>query len=180
MSGATRLHAKKLRIMKGIRTDIKTKWKNYVIKEDAEKARYHKVIRGKDNLIETIRATGLKKGAAYTFSARVRLRIQETTCRKVLELTCLDTWHTIGEEMAIAGKGDMDVFLTSAFTPPRFCGRKLSLEYRRFLHETRTSLCSARWGLLHPGACDGERGKKAASIHRPGIGSAPSEERRAA
>lgn len=114
------MHAKKLRIMKGIRTDIKTKWKNYVIKEDAEKARYHKVIRGKDNLIETIRATGLKKGAAYTFSARVRLRIQETTCRKVLELTCLDTWHTIGEEMAIAGKGDMDVFLTSAFTPPDF------------------------------------------------------------
>lgn len=168
--------------MIGLKTDIKTKWKNYVIKADAEKARYHKVEYGKDNLNIIITATGLVPGKTYTFSARIRANIQETNNNNLFE-TC-----GVGEESywystpycPIAGEGDIDQFCTITITPPRRNGRDHSVENRRFLHASRMALCSSRRGLLHLRACDGERGRQATAIYRPGIDRMAAGERRAA
>lgn len=107
--------------MIGIKTDVKTKWKNYVIKADAEKARYHKVEYGKDNLIAVITATGLVPGKQYTFSARIRLNIQETECQKLFEFYGHGEklhWYS-SPNFPFSGKGDIDQFCTITITPPK-------------------------------------------------------------
>ena len=106
--------------MIGIKADIKTKWKNYVIKADTEKARYHKVEYGVDNLNIIITATGLVPGKIYTFSARIRLKIQETQARKLFEFYGEFNrfkWYST-PNVDIAGKGDIDQFCSITFTPP--------------------------------------------------------------
>ncbi len=107
--------------MIGLKTDIKTKWKNYVIKADAEKARYHKVEYGTDNLYAVISATGLVPGKKYTFSARIRLNIQETDAKKVFEFHAYVKnsikWYSAPGQ-PISGKGDIDEFLSVTITPP--------------------------------------------------------------
>lgn len=109
--------------MIGIKTDIKTKWKNYVIKADAEKARYHKVEYGKDNLIAIITATGLVPWKKYTFSARIRANIQETNCRSLLEIHSTSGWYHTPHQN-IAGEGDIDQFCTVTITPPESTSEK--------------------------------------------------------
>lgn len=105
--------------MIGIKTGIKTWWKNYVIKTDAEKARYHKVEYGKDNLNAVITATGLVPGKKYTFSARIRLNVQETIAKKLFEFYEEGLkWYSTPNNFSIAGKGDIDQFCTITITPP--------------------------------------------------------------
>lgn len=103
--------------MIGLKTDVKTKWKNYVIKADAEKARYHKVEYETDNLHAVISATGLVPGKKYTFSARIRLNIQETYATIVFEFENSIKWYNAPVQ-PISGKGDIDEFLSVTITPP--------------------------------------------------------------
>lgn len=109
---------KQEKIMKGIKTAVKTEWKNYVIKADADKARYHKVEYGKDNLNYVITATGLVPGKKYTFSARIRANIQETQCEKLFSFMGQGIGWFESNCQPISGKGDIDQFCAITVTPP--------------------------------------------------------------
>lgn len=170
--------------MIGIKTNIiTTLWKNYVIKADAEKARYHKVEYRTDNLQAVISATGLVPGKKYTFSARIRLNIQETDATKVFEFEAdaknFEKWYNAPEQ-PISGKGDIDEFLSVTIATPRRCGREHDMAYWRHLHAPGMELRPPRWGLLYLRESDGERGRQATAVHRPGVSYLPSGERRAA
>lgn len=171
---------KQEKIMKGIKTAVKTEWKNYVIKADADKARYHKVEYGKDNLNYVITATGLVPGKKYTFSARIRANIQETQCEKLFSFMGQGIGWFESNCQPISGKGDIDQFCAITVTPPRECEREDKLVYRRCCYASRMELRPSRRGLLYLRACDGERGRQATAIHRPGIDRVAAGERRAA
>jgi hypothetical protein len=107
----------KRRSMKGIKTNVLTEWKNYVIKADADKARYHKVEYGKDNLNGVLLFTGLTPGKKYTISGKIKLNIQQTDAQKYFEFHSTSGWYSM-PGTPIAGEGDLTFYVNYVLIPP--------------------------------------------------------------